>query len=326
MKVLGLLVVILIVLGSVLWWFFNQPFGAELISPLGSRLKENLPLKEYSFEELRKRDYPGSEIKLEKIIKEEEKYTSWLFSYFSDGRRITGMANLPKKQEKWPVVVMLRGYADDSLYFTGLGTRKAAGFFAENGFITLAPDFLGFGTSDSPSADILEARFYRPVEVLNLLASIESWPQADSKRIFLWAHSNGGQIALSVLEVSQRPIPTTLWAPVTKGFPESILVFMGELDDLGEKVKKAIDGFVKKYDSKKYSIDNYFAEVTAPIQLHQGMADSLIPIGWSDDFVDEMKQLDKKIIYYQYPGNDHNLKQSWDKVVERDLMFFQSFL
>ena len=101
---------------------------------------------------------------------------------------------------------------------------------------------------------------------------------------------------------------------------------MGELDDLGKKVKKAIDGFVKKYDAKKYSIDNYFAEVSAPIQVHQGMADPLIPTGWSDDFVDEMKQLDKKVIYYQYLGNDHNLKQSWDKVVERDLMFFQSFL
>ncbi|HUS60320.1 MAG TPA: alpha/beta fold hydrolase [Nevskiaceae bacterium] len=334
LKFLGLLGVILIVFGLVLWWFFNQPFGTGLISPLGSRLKENLPLKEYSFEELRKRDYPGSEIKLEEIIKEEEKYTSWLFSYLSDGKKITGMANIPAPRNPPAggvvgVIVMLRGYADDSVYFTGLGTRKAAGFFAENGFITLAPDFLGFGTSDSPSADILEARFYRPVEVLNLLASVKSLSRADPERVFLWAHSNGGQIALSVLEISQRPIPTTLWAPVTKGFPESVLVFMGPPaggDDLGKKVKKAIDEFVKKYDSKKYSIDHYFAEITAPIQVHQGMADPLIPTGWSDDFVDEMKRLEKKVIYYQYPGNDHNLKQSWDKVVERDLMFFQSFL
>lgn len=333
LRVLGLLSVILVILGLVIWLFFSQSFRTGLISPLGPGLKENLPLKKYAFEELRKRDYPSSEIKLEKIIEKEEKYTSWLFSYFSDGKKITGMANIPapRPAPRSPkgVVVMLRGYVDDSLYFTGLGTRKVAGVFAENGFVTLAPDFLGFGGSDSSSVDILEARFNRPVEVLNLLASIKSLPQVNPERVFLWAHSNGGQIALSVLEISQRPIPTTLWVPVTKGFPESVLAFMGSPaggDDLGEKVKKAVDEFGEKYDYKKYSIDNYFTDISASIQLHQGMADPLIPVEWSDDFVKVLKQLGRKIIYYQYPGNDHNLKQSWDEVVARDLQFFQSFL
>lgn len=321
LRFLGLLSVILIVFGLVFWWFFCR--RQVLISPLGSRLKENLPLKKYSFGELRKRDYPGSEIKLEKIIKEEEKYTSWLFSYVSEGKRITGMANLPDKGGKSPVIVMLRGYADDKIYFTGLGTRKAAGIFGQNDFITLAPDFLGFGGSDTSSADILEARFYRPIEVLNLLASIKGLPQADPERVFLWAHSNGGQIALSVLEISQRPIPTSLWAPVTKGFPESVLTFMGELDDQGKKVKKTIDEFVKKYDAKNYSIDNFFAEITAPIQVHQGMADPLIPIEWSSEFIRKMEQLGKRVTYYQYPGSDHNLKSDWDRVVERDIKFFK---
>src|SRR4030043_219471 len=94
-----------------------------------------------------------------------------------NGQKVTGMANLPKRQGKLPVIVMLRGYADDEIYFTGLGTRKSAGVFAENGFLTLAPDFLGFGGSETCSADILEARFERPVTVLNLLASIKNLPQ-----------------------------------------------------------------------------------------------------------------------------------------------------
>ena len=327
-KLIFLFLFFILVIGSV--WFFWPDGPRELISPLSFDRRLKAPglksLEEYAFENLRNRDYRGSEIVLEKVIKEEEKYVSWLFSYFSDGKRVTGMANLPRNPPAGGVVIMLRGYADDDVYFTGLGTRKAAGIFAENGFLTLAPDFLGFGDSDFPSDDILETRFNRPVEVLNLLASISSLPNADPEKIVIWAHSNGGQIALSVLEIGGQPIPTTLWAPVTRGFPQSILDYMGELDDLGKKVKKAIDEFVKRHEAEKYSIDNYFADITAPIQVHQGLADYLIKNSWTDEFVETMKGLGKEVAYYKYPGNDHNLKQSWDKVVERDLMFFQSFL
>ncbi|MCX6724915.1 MAG: hypothetical protein NTV20_02330, partial [Candidatus Shapirobacteria bacterium] len=223
----------LVLLGS-LFFLSSRTGQKSLISPLGSSFfNQPKPLEKYSFENLRKRQYQGSEIKLEKVLQEQNSYTSYLFSFESDGKKVTGMANLPKKEGKLPVVVMIRGYADDQVYFTGLGTRKGAGVFAENGFITLAPDFLGFGGSDTSSLDILEARFERPITVLNLLASIENLPQANPDKIFLWAHSNGGQITLSVLEISQKPIPTVLWAPVTKGFPESVLQYMGEMDDQG---------------------------------------------------------------------------------------------
>ena len=305
-----------------LFFLPGQNGQRTFISPLGSNLFKSKPLEKYSFENLRKREYQGSEIKLEKVIKEEEKYTSWLFSFQTDGKKVTGMLNLPQKQGKLPVVVMIRGYADDQVYFTGLGTRKGAGVFAENGFITLAPDFLGFGGSDTSSADILEARFERPITVLNLLASIKNLPQADPNKIFLWAHSNGGQIALSVLEISQKPIPTVLWAPVTAGFPQSVLQYMGEMDDQGLKVKKAIDDFLNLYDSKHYSIDQYWGNIEAPLQVHQGTADEYIHTDWTDNFVQTLKDLGKNVIYFKYPRNDHNLSRDWDLVIQRDLEFF----
>jgi len=324
-----------------------------LISPLSQNFfkQQSKPLEKYSFENLRKREYQGSEIKLEKIIKEEEKYTSWLFSFQSDGQKVTGMANLPLRlrsgftlkvhpegQAKFPVVVMLRGYADDEIYFTGLGTRKAAGVFPENGFITLAPDFLGFGDSDTSSADILEARFERPITVLNLLASItrqnsqgDLGGRVNPEKVFMWGHSNGGQIALSVLEILAKNnlsanwrIPTTLWAPVTKGFPESVLQYMAELDDQGLKVKKTIDDFTSIYESKYYSIDQYWNDIQTPLQVHQGTADEYIQTEWTDNFVQTLKNLGKSVVYYKYANNDHNLSRDWDLVVSRDLKFFQS--
>jgi len=302
-----------------LWWQ-----EGELVSPLGR--KEPGPLEKYTFEALRERKFSGSQIELGDIIKEEEKFTSYFFSFETDGKRVTGQTNIPEGEGPFPVVIMLRGYADDKIYFTGLGTRKAAGVFTENGFITLAPDFLGFGGSDSPSADIIEARFERPVTVLNLLASIKTLDKANPEKAVIWGHSNGGQIALSVLEITKKPIPTTLWAPITKGFPQSVLAYMGELDDLGVKVKKAIDAFLQEYDPSKFSINTYFADISAPLQVHQGTWDPLVDPQWSDEFVEIMESLEKQVLYYTYPRDDHNLKENWDLVVERDLAFFKENL
>jgi len=326
-KLFPLLAVSVFLIAIIVWLLVPINNEGNLISPLSSfTQKREKPLDKYSFEVLGKRDYQGSEIKIEEVIKEEEKYISYLFSYQTDGKKVTGMANMPKEAGRKPIIIMLRGYADDEIYFTGLGTRKAAGVFAENGFITLAPDFLGFGGSDTSSADILEARFERPITVLSLLASIKNLPEANPEKIFIWSHSNGGQIALSVLEITQRDIPTVLWAPVTTGFPESVLQFIGELDDQGLKVKRAIDNFLLKYDPQKYSVDNYFSDIQATIQLHLGLADPLISEEEIDNFAKTMAGVGKNINYYKYPGSDHNLTKDWDLVVKRDLEFFKRLL
>ena len=298
-----------------------------LISPLSQNFfRQEKPLDKYNFENLRGKECQGSEIKLEKVIKEEDVYTSYLFSYQTEGKKVTGMANMPNtKNGQRPVVIMLRGYVDDEIYFTGLGTRKAAGVFAENGFITLAPDFLSFGGSDTSSADILESRFERPLTVLNLLASVKSIPEANPNKIFMWGHSNGGQIALSILEITQKDIPTVLWAPVTEGFPESVLQYIGELDDKGMKVKTAIDNFLLKYEPEKYSIDNYYSDIQATIQLHLGLADPLINEEEIDEFAKTMADLGKNVNYYKYPRNDHNLSKDWDLIIARDLQFFRKY-
>lgn len=309
------------------------PFSKKaLLSPLASKKtsssKECLPhLAKYSFNRLAKRQYYPSTIKLERVIKKEKDYTSWLFSYRSDGKRVTGMANIPKRKGRLPVIVMIRGYVDKQIYFTGLGTRKAAGFFAQNGFLTLAPDFLGFGGSDQESPDILEARFTRPITILNLLASIKTLSQADPKRIFLWGHSNGGQIALSVLEISQKDYPTTLWAPVTKPFPQSILQYIDfeNITPESQKVIDAISQFEKCHDPKLYSITTFLDKIKAPLQIHQGGKDAWVKYQDQEIFVQKLKAAQRKINYYFYPDADHNLKQNWDTVVQKDLEFFKSF-
>jgi uncharacterized protein len=327
--------------GIALLVFFKTPFilflsknEGKILSPLGNNLKKSTPekqlsLKKYRFEVLSETKFEGGEIKLEKIIAEEENYTSWLFSYSSQGKKVSGMANIPKGiGPSSPVIIMVRGWADKDIYFTGLGTRKAAGVFAENGFLTLAPDFLGFGQSDDESDDILEARFTRPVTILSLLSSLENFSLFDNKNIFLWGHSNGGQIALSVLETTGKNYPTVLWAPVTQSFPESVLQYINydQITPESQLVIDRFDEFLKDYNPEDFDINTYLDRITAPIQIYQGGSDDWVPKEWQEEVVVKLENLGKKIDYFYYPNSDHNLKENWDEVVSKNIRFYKSFL
>ena len=145
------IVVFLITLGA--GWVLYSRNSSRTINITSPIAPSPTPLIKYSFENLRNRTYEGSEIKLGKVIKEEEKYTSYLFSFFTDGKKVTGQLNLPHGRGPFPVVVMLRGYADREIYFTGLGTRKAAGVFAENGYMDIKSEVKPQSGTDSAEED-----------------------------------------------------------------------------------------------------------------------------------------------------------------------------
>jgi len=305
-----------------------------IVSPIVSSLKSRSSAKEdkysqYSFEALSARVFAPEKVNLGAITKREKNFITYVFTYQSDGKTISGMANIPSGTGKFPVIILLRGYADRKYYHIGLGTEKSANFLAENGFLTLAPDFLGYGYSDWEDTDILLARFYRPVEVLNLLSAISSLPSADSSKIGLWGHSNGGQIALSILEITGKFYPTSLWAPVSLGFPESVLTYLGTQEEVGNVVKEKVEEFLKDNDPKKYSITEYFNKIKAPFIIHQATADELIKIDWTKDLVKKLQEQGNETSLHLYSKENHNFnryEETGDLLRQRDLEFFQKHL
>ena len=247
--------------------------------------------------------------------------------FVSDGKKISGQLNLPNKTGKLPVIVMIRGYVDKEIYATGVGTRRASEAFAQRGYITVAPDFSGYGESDPESNDIFEARFEKPATMLNLLASIRILPQADPERIGLWGHSNGGQIALSILEITQKTYPTVLWAPVTQGFPDSVLQYIDELLDKGVYITGELDKFHERYTDDEYSIAAHWDDIVAPIQIHQGLADEEVKSEQTKATVETLQKLKKSVTYFTYPKEDHNFNQgSFATMMQKDFKFFEEKL
>ncbi len=309
---------------GIVYSLFNRSKGDN--SPVISKILEK-PFDKYTIENLSKRSF-SSQITLDEAVATTSAYTVYKFHFDSDHKNITGLAHIPNDCP-CPVIVQFRGYVDVENYQPGVGTRKSAEVFATNGFISLAPDFLGYGGSDNPSVNVFEARFETYITALNLLAGVGSLPQVDANRIGIWGHSNGGQIALTVLEVlgdKRQRYPTVLWAPVSKPFPYSILFYTDEADDRGKALRKELAKFEQDYDVFQYDLTRYLDNIAAPIQLHQGTADDAVPLKWSQDLVKLLKDLDKDITYYEYSGADHNLSGSWNQVVQRNIDFFRQQL
>jgi dienelactone hydrolase len=283
--------------------------------PLPENVVKDLPYEKYSFENLAKRGGIVSKIQ---VVGDK-------FYYMSEGRRISGEVNRPTGSDPEGVIVMARGYVDKEIYKTGLGTHNAAKYFAEHGYITYAPDFSGYGESDPEDENALGARLVKPVEILDLIVSVE---KKYNLPIYLWGHSNGGQIMLSVAEIigirkQELGIRgVTLWAPVSKPFPYNILYYTDDASDSGKWLRGQVSEFEKDYEVFNYSIDRYLDWIKIPMQIHQGSADEAVPKKWSDDLVKVLREKEKEVNYYVYPGADHNMKPGWDTVVARDLEFF----
>lgn len=333
------------------WWLprLGKPADDSLLSPL-VELQQPLPLKKYTLNNLKNYPFQTSELKVERELEKTSDYTSYLFSFHPMGKKMTGVINVPSRRDAFlepQVVVMLRGYVPAESYESGVGTKNAATYFAQRGLITVAPDFFGYGESESEFEDEWEARLAKPVQVIELIRSIQkhgvptdntAFRQEPTQKVGLWAHSNGGQIALTTLEVLQQPLPTTLWAPVTAPFPYSVLFYSDEEADEGKAARAWVQLFEKKYDVFDFSLTKHLQNLTGEIQIHHGSHDEAAPIAWSDEFVDKLELENQRrqeasasaspelppviVTYYRYPGADHNLRPDWNTVVARDLQFF----
>jgi dipeptidyl aminopeptidase/acylaminoacyl peptidase len=80
------------------------------------------------------------------------------------------------------------------------------------------------------------------------------------------------------------------------------------------------------YDVFDFSLDKYWANITAPVQIHQGTADDAVPKTWSDQLVKNLEPNELDLTYFTYPGADHNLRPDWNAAVARSLAFFNQYL
>jgi len=323
---------ILITLG----YFYGKYSNSLVLDNNQKHIPKKLIFNKYSIPNLRKTQFNGSNI----VIREEVPNNSnngviRTYKYYSydQNKKVSGLLNFPKQEGEYPIAILIRGYVDKEIYTSGIGTQRVAEYLASNGYITLAPDFLGYGDSDKEAKHGLEGRFQTYTTTLELLASLKNLNtafeeqnidvKANTNKIVLWGHSNGGHIALAVLAITGKNYSTVLWAPVSKPFPYSILFYTDEYSDRGKYLRKLLADFEVDYDIEKFNPANYYQWIKAPIQIHQGTLDKDVPIDWSNDLYDQLKKLKKDVEYFTYEGVDHNLMPNgWSSAVSKMMLIY----
>ena len=328
--ILIILISIAFISGYILSRTINK--SEKIIVPQNNAVTER-PLDKYSIENLSNTNINAGNFVLKGNASENDGFITNIFRYSfrpdlgSSVKETSGVINRPsneKSTDTSPVVILIRGYVDQKSYTSGMGSKNIGQYLAKNGYITIAPDFLGYADSDPEAGNIFESRFQTYITVISLIKTIEAnkIPGWDGKNIFLWGHSNGGQIAITTLEITAKNYPTVLWAPVSKPFPYSVLYYTDESDDNGKLIRTELSKFESVYNAENYSLTNYLERINSPIAIHQGTADDAVPEAWSNSLVQKLKTFNKDVTYIVHRGADHNMNPDWKTAAQESLDFF----
>ncbi len=165
---------------------------------------------------MRQRDYPGSDLVIERTLSPGRNYQQYVASYQSDGLKIFALLTVPngaKPATGWPVIIFNHGYIPPTVYRTTERYVAYVDAFARNGYIVFKPDYRGFGSSQGTPVSAYGSP-NDTVDVLNAVTTMQRYANADPNRIGMWGHSMGGNITLRALVIDPRIKVAVIWAGV----------------------------------------------------------------------------------------------------------------
>jgi len=323
---------------------------------IASNLSAQNKITDFSLKSLQTYPYKTSPITIQKLAFKNELQYAYNVTYTSLNLTVSARLSIPniKTENIKGIVIMLRGHQNPGNYYTGKGTEYPAKEYLRRGWAVIAPDFFGYGSSSqTPSPQSLH-QFYCTINAVELYKSLESVgkkasanennlftfdsavPQANRislpnnfKKIVVWSHSNGGQVALHFLTIIQKPVTTILWAPVSLAFPDSAAHYA--------RNPQLAENFKSEYDAKDFSYFTYLDKIApnTPILLEQGDKDKGVPKAWNDALSQAIKDenlrrekagIGKILLRYEvYANADHNLNPYWSTVLPRDAAFWEQY-
>src|SRR3984893_1667407 len=310
----------------------------HVASPSPAPIAPDPKLVPLAIDAMRQREYPGSELAIEQTLTPGANYRRYVASYQSDGLKIFGLLTLPngpKPAAGWPVIIFNHGYIPPTVYRTTERYVAYVDAFARDGYIVFKPDYRGFGSSQGQPV----SAYYAPddtVDVLNAVTSLQRYGSADPNRLGMWGHSMGGNLTLRALVIDPRIKVAVIWAGVNATYKD----LMENWHPVGgEPVAPSFGGGQRQnylaqvgtpeqnpafWDS--ISPMAYLADITAPIQLDHGTADTEVPLQFSQTLANDLRAANKQVELYTYAGSDHNIAQGFTLAMARSVAFFDRSL
>ncbi|MBI5302863.1 MAG: alpha/beta fold hydrolase [Chloroflexi bacterium] len=290
---------------------------------------------------MRAREYPGSDIVIEETLASGTNYKRYLVSYQSDGLKIFALMTIPdgtKPKTGFPAIVFNHGYIPPSQYKTTERYVAYVDGFARNGYIVFRPDYRGHGESDGIASGGYGSPDYT-IDVLNALASVKKYKDADPNRIGMWGHSMGGSITLRAMVTSKEIKAGVIWAGVVASYPDLLNNWNrggtpAPTPAFPTFARRWRQDLVYQYGSPdqnpqfwdSISPNAFLGDLSGPLQLHHGTADTSVPFAFSEKLFSQVKAAGKPVEFYSYKGDNHNISVNFSQAIQRSIAFFNKYV
>ncbi len=293
---------------------------------------------------LRNKPYPGSDLTVEETLPPGSNYSRYITSYVSEGNKIYALLTVPNgtpPENGWPVIIFNHGYIPPAEYRTTERYVAYTDAFSRNGYIVLKPDYRGHGNSEGEPTGAYGSNGYT-IDVLNAVASVKKYRGADPERIGMWGHSMGGHITLRSMVVSKDIKAGVIWAGVVASYPDLVNRWRRSTGTPTPTPPGATPSgrgrwraeLTQKYGTPEtnpafwnsISANSFLADISGPLQLHHGTADSSVPEEFSVRLKSQMDTAGKKSELFTYAGDDHNLSRNLSVALGRSVEFFDRYL
>ena len=298
-------------------------------------------------ESLRQGSYPGSELVIEETLAAGANYDRYIASYLSEGLKIRALLTVPRGERPatgWPVIIFNHGYIPPDQYRTTERYVAYVDGFARNGYIVLRPDYRGHDRSEGEATGAYQSPGYT-VDVLNAVATMQGFPDADPDRIGMWGHSMGGHITLQVMVTSDNVKAGVIWAGLMGSYqdllerwwwprwgrPDGTPSATQEPDDPRGRWARELEETYGTFDEnpqfwRSISPSAHLADVSGPIQLHHGTGDSSVAVEFSQNLYALLEGINEPAELYLYEGDNHNISNSFGTAMARSIEFFDRYV
>lgn len=303
------------------------------------------PTHPLMIENIRKHNYPGSELTFEQTLTDGYNYNRYIVSYLSEGNKIYALLTIPhgkKPATGWPLIIFNHGYIPPEQYRTTERYVYYVAGFARKGYMVFRSDYRGHGSSEGEATGSYSSPNYT-IDVLNGMTSVKRHPDADPDRIGMWGHSMGGHITLRAMVVSKDIKAGVIWAGVLGAYPDLFVrgytyqyysglppQYLTTSISRGRQRGRWRFEMIRTYGTPEenpdfwdsISANSYLKDISGPLQLHHGTADSSVPLTSSQFLQSQMEEMDLESRLYIYQGDNHNLSKHFNAAMARSVAFF----
>jgi dipeptidyl aminopeptidase/acylaminoacyl peptidase len=294
-------------------------------------------------EVMRQQGYPGSELVFEETLESGTNYDRYIVSYQSEGNKIFALLTVPWGEgptNGWPIIIFNHGYIPPDEYRTTERYVDYVDALARNGYIVFRSDYRGHGNSEGQATGGYGSPGYT-IDVLNGLASVKNFPEADPDRIGMWGHSMGGYITLRAMVVSDEIDAGVIWGGVVASYPDLFERWRRRAGDgptptpdptrtRGRWRLNMIDTYGTPEENPAFwasiSSNTYVKDLSGPLQLHHSTTDASVPAVFSEILYDQIQAAGVPGELYLYEGDNHNIFANFWTAMQRSIDFFDAYV